>query len=460
MQHNNTFERRQPAAPVARSWKGVELEVKQWQQQIARASERGDRATLHRLQQECLASEAARQLAVHRVTEINAGKHTAGVDGVKSLSPEERQEMVETIHPRNWKQQPTVPARRVWIPKSGSTEWRPLAILPMLDRCKQALVKLVLEPEWEVRFEEHSYGFRPNRSTQDAIAAILVAIKRRPSFVFATDIARAFDTLDQERLLEKLQTSPALQSAIRLWLKAGVMDKGQYHPGEAGIPQGGVLSPLLLNIALHGMEDVVVTGATGEPPLLVRYADNVVLVHPERQQVQRAVQHLTPWLARMGLHLKDEKTHLTHTRLRMQGQVGLDFLGFHLSQDENGAGRAGQNRSGAMFRTIIVPTEDAHQRHLSTLDQRLQDMQAASPEQVIVKLNPLIAGFSAYYAGLVEPATLSRYNGLLEQRVLDWASQRHPGRSHAWLLARYWRSGPRTRQFVAPDGSVLRQYGQ
>jgi RNA-directed DNA polymerase len=462
MQPKNAFEHHPRTAhtPVQRSWKGMELELKQWQQQIAQASQRGERATLYRLQQDCLASEAARWLAVRRVTETNAGKHTAGVDGVKSLSPVEQQEMVEVIHPRNWKTQPVVPARRVWIPKPGAAEWRPLAILPMLDRCKQALVKLVLEPEWEVRFEEHSYGFRPNRSTQDAIAAILVALKRRPAFVFATDIAKAFDTLDQAKLLEKLQTAPALRDAIRLWLRAGVMDKGQYHPGETGIPQGGALSPLLLNIALHGMEDVVRTGATGEPPLFVRYADNFVLVHPERQEVQRAVQHLTPWLAHLGLQLKEEKTHFTHTLQKMQGQVGLDFLGFHLHQEEDEAARSGQNKPGLRLKTIVVPTQEAHQRHLATLDQRLQELQGASEEQVIVKLNPLIAGFAAYYVGLVEPATLSRYNGLLEQRLLAWANHRHPGRNREWLLARYWRSGPRTRQFVAPDGTVLRQYGQ
>lgn len=459
MQENNAFERRPSAAPVARSWKGVELEVKQWQQQIARASERGERAALSRLQQECMATEAARQLAVRRVTEMNAGKDTAGVDGVKSLTPSERAKMVEAIHPKNWKHQPTVPARRVWIPKPGSAEWRPLAILPMLDRCKQALVKLVLEPEWEVRFEEHSYGFRPNRSTQDAIAAILLALKRRPSFVFATDIARAFEMLDQAKLLEKLQAAPALRDAIRLWLRAGVMDKGQYHPGETGIPQGGALSPLLLNIALHGMEEVVTSGANGEAPLLVRYADNFVIVHPEQRDVQQAIQRLTPWLAHLGLHLKAEKSTLTHTLYAMQGQAGLDFLGFHLHQEEKGTERSGQNTSGAPFRTIIVPTQEAHQRHLATIEQRLQELQGAAAEQVILKLNPLIAGFAAYYAGLVEPATLSRYNALLEQRVLAWASQRHPGLSRAEVLARYWRSGARTRQFVAPDGSVLRQYG-
>src|SRR6266567_3661005 len=130
------------------------------------------------LQQQVIESEAARLLAVRRVTEESEGKDTAGVDGVKSLTPQERLAMASTIHPKNWKYQPPAPVRRVWLPKPGTAERRPLAILPMIDRCKQALVKLALEPEWEVKFEAHSYGFRPGRGTHDAIAAIVVAIER------------------------------------------------------------------------------------------------------------------------------------------------------------------------------------------------------------------------------------------------------------------------------------------
>jgi hypothetical protein len=191
-----------------------------------------------------MASEAARLLAVRRVTEENQGKHTAGVDGVKSLTQEERLMMASTIHPNNWKHQRPAPVRRVWIPKPGTSEQRALAILPMIDRCKQALVKLALEPGWEARFEDHSYGFRPNRGTYDAMAAILVAIERHPMFVFNADIEKAFDHLNQTVILDKLQTYPALREAINAWLKAGVVDGGTYLPSETGIPQGGLCKAL------------------------------------------------------------------------------------------------------------------------------------------------------------------------------------------------------------------------
>jgi RNA-directed DNA polymerase len=158
-------------------------------------------------------------------------------------------------------------------------ERRPLAILPMIDRCKQALVKLALEPEWEAKFERHSYGFRPGRSAQDAIRAILYAMKQQPCFVFDADIEAAFDFVNQAALLEKLATYPALRQTISAWLKAGVVDGGTYLPGNTGISQGGVLSPLLMNIALHGMEAVVTgdhaSGRGKQQPLLVRYADDV-----------------------------------------------------------------------------------------------------------------------------------------------------------------------------------------
>ncbi len=168
--------------------------------------------------------------------------------------------MASTIHPQYWNNQPPMPVRRVWVAKPGTTERRPLAILPMIDRCKQALVKLALEPEWEVKFEPHSYGFRPGRGTHDAIAAIMVAIERHPAFVFDADIEGAFDHVNQAVVLEKLQTFPALRQAIHAWLTAGVMDGNTYSASETGIAQGGVLSPLLMNIALHGMEAVVTEG--------------------------------------------------------------------------------------------------------------------------------------------------------------------------------------------------------
>src|SRR6266487_4587488 len=275
------------------SWSSLEQQVVRMQKQISQACQRGDKRAVYSLQQQLMESEAARLLAVRRVAEENQGKHTAGVDGIKSLSPKERLAMASTIHPKNWNHQPSMPVRRVWIPKLGTAERRPLAILPMIDRCKQALVKLALEPEWEAKFEPHSYGFRPGRSTHDAIAAILVAIERHPTFVFDADIEEAFDSINQAVVLDKLQTYPALRQVIHAWLTAGVVDGNTYSPSETGIAQGGVLSPLLMNIALHGMEAVVTEGFANsharDQPLLVRYADDFLILHTELKVLQLAV---------------------------------------------------------------------------------------------------------------------------------------------------------------------------
>jgi len=313
-------------------WTSLEQQVVRMQKQISQASQRGDKQAVYDLQQRLMESEAARLLAVRRAAEENQGKHTAGVDGVKSLTPKERLAMASAVHPKNWNHQPIMPVRRVWVPKPGTVERRPLAILPMIDRCKQALVKLALEPEWEMKFELHSYGFRPGRGTHDAIAAILVAIERHPTFVFDADIEEAFDHVNQAVVLEKLQTFPALRQAINAWLTAGVMDGNTYFPSETGIAQGGVLSPLLMNVALHGMEAVVTEGADNghswEQPLLVRYADDFVILHADLKTLQQAVRRVKHWLARMGLQLHADKTRFTHTLLPYQGQVGFDFLGF------------------------------------------------------------------------------------------------------------------------------------
>src|SRR6266568_6196139 len=160
--------------------------------------------------------------------------------------------------------------------KPGKTEKRPLGIPTMETRAQQALGKMALEPEWEARFEPNSYGFRPGRSCHDAIEAILNAVRYKPKYVFDADISGCFDNIDHSALLSKLNTYPALRHIVKMWLKAGVMDAGVFVSTEKGTPQGGVASPLLANIALHGMEQVISTYHKGqEKALLVRYADDV-----------------------------------------------------------------------------------------------------------------------------------------------------------------------------------------
>ncbi len=462
MNNKKIAQQRQEARPANQPhnvlpWRSLEQQVVRAQKQIAQASLRGDRQAVYDLQQRLMESEAARLLAVRRVAGENPGRDTAGVDGIKSLGLEERLAMASAIHPRNWNYQPPMPVRRVWVPKPDTAERRPLAILSMIDRCKQALVKLALEPEWEVKFEAHSYGFRPGLGVHDAMAAIVVAIDRQPMFVFDADIETAFDSVNQAALLDKLQTSHVLRQLITAWLRAGVMDGEMYAPSETGLAQGGVLSPLLMNIALHGMEAVATEGVdkvrAGERPLLVRYADDFVILHHDLKELQQAIRRVKRWLAHLGLHLHADKTRITHTLIPSQGQVGFDFLGFNIRQEQ-----------GNRIKTIIAPSQEAIKRHLATIDQRLLQLQTAPQARVIKELNPLVIGWVAYYNGVVPASAMRRFDELIEQRLLNWAGKRHPGKAREWQLNRYWQRvggpGSHERVFAIRDGEQLRTYRQ
>src|SRR5947209_11071512 len=195
-------------------------------------------------------------------------------------------------------------------------------------------------------------------------------------------------------------------------------------------------------------------------PLLVRYADDFVIVHADLKELQQAVRRVKHWLARIGLHLHADKTRFTHTLTPYQGQVGFDFLGFSMCQEQVEKASMGKTAITPLMhrivprepllkvKTIITPSQEASKRHLATIDQRLQQLQTAPQARVIAELNPLIVGRASYYNGVVEASTMSRYDDLLEQRLLTWASKRHPGKARDWLLARYWqRTGGQKRAF-------------
>ena len=219
------------------NWRKLEKIVFKLQKRIFKASERGDIKAVRRLQKTLMRSRSAKMLAVRQVTQDNQGKKTAGVDGVKSLTPSQRLKLVKNL---SIKQQ-VRPTRRVWIPKPGTEEKRPLGIPTMHDRALQCLTKLALEPEWEARFEPNSFGFRPGRTSHDAIEAIHTLIAQKAKYVLDADISKCFDRINHNALLKKLNTFPTLRRLIKMWLKAGVMDGGKMFPTDEGTPQGGVI---------------------------------------------------------------------------------------------------------------------------------------------------------------------------------------------------------------------------
>jgi RNA-directed DNA polymerase len=420
-------------------WKNLEKHTFRIQKRIYRASQRGNVRAVHTLQKLLTKSEAARLIAVRRVTQDNQGKKTAGVDGVKSVPPKQRFELVKRIHPNDWKRSASPPARRVWIPKPGKTEQRPLGIPTMLTRAQQALGKMALEPEWEARFEPNSYGFRPGRSCQDAIEAILNAIRYKPKCVFDADISGCFDTINHSALLAKLNTSPAMRHIVKLWLKAGVVDMGVFAPTEKGTPQGGVASPVLANIALHGMEQVISTYHTGqEKALLVRYADDFVLVHSDKAVLDQAAARLTEWLSDMGLEWNPSKTKVTHTLTPVDGNGGFDFLGFTIRQFLVGKTHSGTHPHGGMlgFKTIIRPSKEGITRHIHDMNQRLRKVRSASQETLVKELTPVIRGWANYYRAVCSSRVFSWCDHVLYLQLMQWAKHKHPTRGGNWVVRR------------------------
>jgi RNA-directed DNA polymerase len=228
----------------------LEVAVFKLERRIDKVSHAGDIRSVHRLQTRLLQSRAATLWAVRRVTPDNQGQHTAGIDGVTSLPPRQRSALADHLGKRPSGR----PTRRVWMPKPGTDERRPLSLPTRHDRALQALVKLALEPEWEARFEPHRDGFRPGRAVHEAIGAIFIAIEQQPKDALAADLATCFDRLDHAALLRKITTFPTLNRLVKAWLKAGVLDNGGCVETPSGTPPGGVRSPLLANRALHGRE--------------------------------------------------------------------------------------------------------------------------------------------------------------------------------------------------------------
>jgi RNA-directed DNA polymerase len=313
-------------------WGQVEEDVRRLRQRIFTASQTGDLKQVRNLQKLMLRSRANALLSVRRVTEVNAGRKTAGVDGKTALMSSQKADLADWVQQRSnaWKPRPV---KRVYVPKPDGRR-RPLGIPVIRDRAYQATVVNALEPEWEARFESRSYGFRPGRGCQDAIQAIYVTARGKTArrvWALDADLKAAFDRIEHDHLLAMLGTFPA-RDVVAQWLKAGVVEQGWFTPTDEGTPQGGVISPVLLNVALHGMEQAagvryIATGSnagTARPgsPVVIRYADDLLALCHSRDQAQQVKARLARWLEPRGLAFNEDKTRIIHL------DDGCDFLGY------------------------------------------------------------------------------------------------------------------------------------
>jgi RNA-directed DNA polymerase len=441
------------------NWHKVERYVFKLQTHIYAASRQGDIRKVRKLQRTLMRSWSNKVLAVRRVTQDNQGKNTAGVDGVKSLSPDKRCELVGQLK-LTGKSRPT---RRVWIPKPGKTEKRPLGIPTMYDRALQGVLKNALEPEWEAHFEPNSYGFRPGRSCHDAIKQIKNCIQSKAKYVLDADIAQCFDRINHNELLKRLGQKGRVKKQIAAWLESGVIDQGVFTAISEGTPQGGVISPLLANIALHGLEQLIRKEFPGmsntgretwfhrkgekfRTPNIIRYSDDFVVLHKDKTVVQRCRELISEWLYGIGLELKPEKTRLTHTlksELSEDGIAGFDFLGHHIQQYPAGKYHCAKNRYGInlSFNTLITPTKKASKVHLEKIKSIILKHRSSPQVALINELNPVIRGWSNYYSNsdIKTVGESSRQDFFTHLKLRRWAKRRCKGKTNVGYQ-KYWHS--------------------
>ena len=417
------------------NWRKIERDIFKIQQRIFRAEAEGDTRKANRLARLLVHDKRALLYSIRLVTQKNGGKSTPGIDGNVYLTPGERMKLFYELCEENIKLHKVKPVRRVYIPKKNGKK-RPLGIPTIKDRIYQNICKLALEPIWENRFESTSYGFRPLRSQRDAIAKIYSNIwHNKRQFIFEGDFESCFDNLNHDYIMKQIGNFP-LSNLIHDWLKAGYIHSDNFYVTENGTPQGGIISPLLANIALHGMEDALnikykkqkrsdglFTYLNQSKYVMVRYADDFVVLCKSREDALKVPELLEPYLEKRGLTLSKEKTRITHI------SKGFDFLGINFIRHKNSKG----------YYVMSCPSKDS----INSFKNKARDIYFRALngdiESFILSMNSLIRGTANYWSMTSASKVFHSMDYFLINKTRKLLHRLYPKKSHKWIKAKHFK---------------------
>jgi group II intron reverse transcriptase/maturase len=364
-----------------------EDKVRELQRTLYRAAKAGPKRRFH-----ALWDKVYRRDVLERAWEdVRRNRGAAGVDGITLTKVETYgvgrllDELTTELREGTYRPQPGL---RVWIPKPGTREKRPLAIPAVRDRIVQAVLKIVIEPIFEADFLPCSYGFRPKRSAHDALQVLVDEATRGRRWVVETDVSSCFESIPRDRLMRVLEARVCDQATLKLLrslLSAGVMEAGSVEHRTAGTPQGGVISPLLANVYLHQVDAAWGDRGMG---VLVRYADDLVAMCKSRQEAENALAVLQDLFGSIGLELKESKTRIVHLR---EGGEGLDFLGF-----QHRWVRARRHRHVTFL--ARWPSRKAMQHARDRIREHTgRDRLAVPIPQIVAEVNGFLRGWAGYF---------------------------------------------------------------